>query len=48
MRDEHSDEDSEGEEANVGCSLSANVSITLIHSDPYGKMTEPAPKGPAA
>uniref|UniRef100_A0A8C5CJY5 Small nuclear ribonucleoprotein U5 subunit 200 n=1 Tax=Gadus morhua TaxID=8049 RepID=A0A8C5CJY5_GADMO len=25
VRDEHSDEDSEGEEANVGCSLSANL-----------------------
>lgn len=28
VRDEHSDEDSEGEEADVGCALSANVSAT--------------------
>ena len=28
VRDEHSDEDSEGEEAGVGCALSANVSET--------------------
>lgn len=28
VRDEHSDEDSEGEEAGVGCALSANVSKT--------------------
>lgn len=28
VRDEHSDEDSEGEEADVGCTLSANVSAT--------------------
>lgn len=28
VRDEHSDEDSEGEEADVGCTLSANVSST--------------------
>uniref|UniRef100_A0A665VBH0 U5 small nuclear ribonucleoprotein 200 kDa helicase n=1 Tax=Echeneis naucrates TaxID=173247 RepID=A0A665VBH0_ECHNA len=27
VRDEHSDEDSEGEEADVGCTLSANVSL---------------------
>ncbi|KAG7264891.1 hypothetical protein CRUP_007330 [Coryphaenoides rupestris] len=28
VRDEHSDEDSEGEEANVGCTLSANLGVT--------------------
>uniref|UniRef100_A0A665VBF4 Brr2 N-terminal helicase PWI domain-containing protein n=1 Tax=Echeneis naucrates TaxID=173247 RepID=A0A665VBF4_ECHNA len=30
VRDEHSDEDSEGEEADVGCTLSANVSLASI------------------
>uniref|UniRef100_A0A3Q2YLC9 Uncharacterized protein n=1 Tax=Hippocampus comes TaxID=109280 RepID=A0A3Q2YLC9_HIPCM len=28
VRDEHSDEDSEGEEADVGCALSANLGVT--------------------
>uniref|UniRef100_A0A667XIR0 U5 small nuclear ribonucleoprotein 200 kDa helicase n=1 Tax=Myripristis murdjan TaxID=586833 RepID=A0A667XIR0_9TELE len=28
VRDEHSDEDSEGEEADVGCTLSANLGVT--------------------
>jgi len=31
VRDEHSDEDSEGEEAGVGCALSANVSETYFY-----------------
>lgn len=30
VRDKHSDEDSEGEEANVGCTLTANVSAIMI------------------
>lgn len=30
VRDKHSDEDSEGEEANVGCTLTANVSANMI------------------
>lgn len=30
VRDKHSDEDSEGEEANVGCTLTANVSANRI------------------
>lgn len=30
VRDEHSDEDSEGEEADVGCTLSANVSTNML------------------
>lgn len=30
VRDEHSDEDSEGEEADVGCTLTANVSLNVI------------------
>lgn len=30
VRDEHSDEDSEGEEADVGCTLTANVSGNVI------------------
>lgn len=29
VRDEHSDEDSEGEEADVGCTLTANVSAHM-------------------
>lgn len=32
VRDKHSDEDSEGEEANVGCTLTANVSGNMTFS----------------
>ena len=35
VRDEHSDEDSEGEEADVGCTLTANVSGVFYSPIPF-------------